>query len=60
MITTETLIGLSLSALIAAATGGKAQNLTFQKAGVASNAIGNCIDPWTLGNQPAAGAAKAA
>jgi hypothetical protein len=50
----------SLSALIAAATGGKKQELFFNKAGVASNAVGNCIDLWTLGNQPAAGAAGGA
>lgn len=50
----------SLSALVAAATGGKAQNMFFQKAGVASNAIGNCIDLWAVGAQPSAGAAGAA
>lgn len=51
----------SLSALIAAATGGKSQSLFFSRVGVASNAIGNCIDLWaTTGGQPAAGAAGAA
>lgn len=51
----------SLSALINAGTGGKAQNLSFFKTGVASNAIGNCIDLWTaLTSQPAAGSAGAA
>ena len=50
----------SLSALIAAATGGKAQWFMFQKIGPAANAVGNGIDPWTLGNNPAAGAAGAA
>jgi hypothetical protein len=50
----------SMSALIAAGTGGKAQSLMYNKAGVASNAIGNCIDLWTLGNFPTAGAAGAA
>lgn len=50
----------SLSALIAAASGGKAQNLTFSKTGVASNAIGNSNDLWTRAGLPAAGAAGAA
>lgn len=46
----------SLSALISAATGGKKQDWTFQKAVVAANAAGNCIDLLALGSQPAAGA----
>lgn len=46
----------SLSALISVATGGKKQDWAFQKAGVAANAAGNCIDLRALGNQPAAGA----
>lgn len=51
----------SLSALINAQTGGKGQNLSFVKVGVASNAIGNCIDLWTTtGGQPAAGSAGGA
>jgi hypothetical protein len=52
----------SLSALIAAATGGKRQDMQFMRVGVASNAIGNCIDLWatTGGGQPAAGAAGGA
>lgn len=50
----------SLSALIAAATGGKAQNITFQKTGVAANAIGNSNDLWTRAGTPSAGAAAAA
>lgn len=51
----------SLSALITAGTtAGKRFDWTFNKAGVASNAIGNCIDLWTLGNTPAAGAAGSA
>lgn len=50
----------NLSALIAAATGGKAQNLTFSKTGVAANAIGNSNDLWTRAGQPSAGAAGAA
>ncbi|HKQ24101.1 MAG TPA: hypothetical protein VJT81_06630 [Burkholderiales bacterium] len=49
-----------LSALIAAATGGKAQNIVFSKTGVASNAIGNGNDLWVASGQPAAGAAGAA
>ena len=50
----------SLSALIAAATGGKAANVTFSKTGVASNAIANCIDLWGAAGQPSAGAAGGA
>lgn len=50
----------NLSALIAAATGGKAQYITFSKTGVASNAIGNANDLWTRAGQPSAGAAGAA
>ena len=50
----------SLSALIAAQTGGKGQRLAFQKVGQTAIAVGNCIDLWTVGNQPAAGGAGAA
>lgn len=50
----------SLSALIAAATGGKAQNLTFKKTGVASSAIAGCMDLWGAADQPTAGAAGSA
>jgi hypothetical protein len=50
----------NLSALIAAYTGGKGQNFTFQKVGTAVAAIGNAEDLWTQGNQPAAGAAGSA
>jgi hypothetical protein len=50
----------NLSAVIAAATGGKAQYPVFAKAGTASNAIGNCEDLWVAVGQPAAGAAGAA
>lgn len=50
----------SLSALVAAATGGKAQTLLFSKTGVAANAIGNSNDLWTRAGQPAAGAAGGA
>lgn len=50
----------SLSALVAAATGGKKQELFFAKTGVASNAIGNSNDLWTRAGQPSAGSAGAA
>jgi hypothetical protein len=50
----------SLSALIAAATGGKSQNFLFAKTGAAANAIGNSNDMWTRAGQPVAGAAGAA
>lgn len=51
----------SADAVYAAVTGGKAQFLTFVKTGVASNAIGNCVDLWTaLTSQPTAGAAGGA
>lgn len=50
----------SLSALIAAQTGGKGQTLLFSKTGVASNAIGNSNDLWTRAGYPTAGAAGAA
>lgn len=50
----------SADAVIAALTGGKGQFFTYAKTGVASNAIGNCIDLWTaLTSQPTAGAAGA-
>lgn len=50
----------SLSALLAARTGGKGSDLLFQKTGVAANATGNSNDLWTRAGQPAAGAAGAA
>jgi hypothetical protein len=51
----------SLSALVTAGTtAGKRYDTQFNKAGVASNAIGNGIDLWTLGASPAAGAAGTA
>ena len=50
----------NLSAVIAAATGGKAQNITFSKTGVAANAIGNAMDLFYRAGQPSAGAAGAA
>lgn len=51
----------SADAVYAAATGGKAQFFPFVKTGVASNAIGNCIDLWTaLTSNPTAGAAAGA
>lgn len=50
----------SLSALIAAATGGKQRTLMYQKTGAASNAIGNANDLWTRAGFPGAGAAGAA
>ena len=50
----------NLSAVIAAQTGGKGQDFTFQKAGAAVAAAGNCCDLWSAGNQPSAGAAGAA
>ncbi|MEQ1572775.1 MAG: hypothetical protein ABL993_00880 [Vicinamibacterales bacterium] len=50
----------SLDALIAAATGGKAQYLNFAKTGVAASATGGTMDMWTRGTVPAAGAAGGA
>ena len=51
----------NLSAVIAAVTGGKAQNIVFQKIGVTADAIGCSMDLWTnTGGTPAAGAAGAA
>ena len=50
----------SLSAIIAAATGGKRQDIVFSKTGTASNAIGNGEDLWVATGQPGAGAAGAA
>ena len=50
----------NLSAVIAAATGGKKQAINFQKTGTASNAIGNGEDLWIAAGQPAAGGAGAA
>jgi hypothetical protein len=50
----------SLDAMVAAATGGKAQYLNFSQTGVAASAIGGSMEMWTRGPQPAAGAAGAA
>ena len=50
----------SLSAIWAAASGGKKNTYRFQKTGVASNAVGNSNDLWTRGGFPGAGAAGAA
>lgn len=50
----------NLSALINAATGGKAQNLTFQKVGSAVSAVGGAEDLFYVGNLPSAGGAGAA
>lgn len=50
----------NLSALLAAYSGGKGQQLIFAKTGVAANAIGNSNELWTRAGQPAAGAAGAA
>src|SRR5260221_5954829 len=52
----------SLSALITAATtAGKMQSITYQKAnGVATNAVGNSTDLWTVGAWPVAGNAAGA
>lgn len=50
----------NLSALIAAATGGKAQNFNFTKTGSAVAAVGNAADLWTSVGQPGAGAAGSA
>lgn len=51
----------SLAALVTAATtAGKRTDSYFNKVGVASNAAGNCVDLWAVGNLPAAGAAGGA
>lgn len=50
----------SIDAVVAAYTGGKGQQILFQKTGVASNAIGNSNDLWTRAGFPAAGAAGSA
>jgi hypothetical protein len=50
----------SLSALIAARTGGKSVTVPFSKTGVASNATNNSNDLWSCAGQPAAGSAGAA
>lgn len=50
----------NLSAIITAATGGKAQQIPFQKTGTAPTAIGGAIDLWTIAGMPVAGAAGAA
>jgi len=50
----------SLSALIAAGTGGKAQPLLYTKTGVTANAGGNSNDLWTCTGTPGAGAAGGA
>lgn len=49
----------NLSAIIAAATGGKKQTLTFQKTGTGGNATSSCEDLWVATGHPAAGAAGA-
>lgn len=50
----------SLSAVIAAATGGKKQSITFSKTGTASTNVGNAEDLWVGTGQPAAGGAGSA
>jgi hypothetical protein len=50
----------SLDALVAAATAGKKQDITFQKVGSASNSTASETSLWRAGNQPAAGGAAAA
>ena len=50
----------SIDAVVAAATGGKAQTLMFMKTGTASNAIGNAEDLWIATGTPTAGAASSA
>jgi hypothetical protein len=49
-----------LSDLLSKVSGGKKQNILFQKVGIAANAIGNSNELWTRGNQPVAGAAGGA
>jgi hypothetical protein len=50
----------SLSAIIQAATGGKKQDISFQKVSTASNAVANAMDLFYVGNLPSAGGAGAA
>lgn len=50
----------SLSQLIAAATGGKRQDMLFSKTSTAANAIGNCMDLWGMNGQPPSGGGGAA
>lgn len=50
----------SIDAVVAAATGGKAQTLMFMKTGTAANAIGNSEDLWIATGTPAAGGAGSA
>ena len=50
----------SIDAVVAAYTGGKGQQIVFQKTGVASNYIGNSNDLWTRAGFPGAGAAGSA
>lgn len=50
----------SIDAVVAAASGGKAQQLMFMKTGTASNAIGNGEDLWIAAGTPAAGGASSA
>lgn len=50
----------SISAIVAAVTGGKAQRLVWRKTGVTGNATGNSNELWTAVGTPAAGAAGAA
>jgi len=50
----------SVDAVIAAYTGGKGQSILYNKAGVASAAIGNANDLWSRTGTPAAGGAGSA
>lgn len=50
----------SMDAVVAAYTGGKGQQIPFQKTGVASAAIGNANDLWNRAGFPAAGGAGSA
>lgn len=50
----------SFSALITAATSGKAVRMNFSKVGTAPTAIAGAIDLWGVGNMPAAGIVGAA
>lgn len=50
----------SIGAALSAYSGGKGQDLTWQKTGVTANATGSSNDLWTAAGQPAAGAAGGA
>jgi hypothetical protein len=50
----------SIDAVIAANTGGKGQQMPFQKTGIAAAAIGNANDLWNRAGFPAAGGAGSA